>query len=837
MFDPQNIFIKKLAFFTLSLIMLTACSTRDNFGDGFSNNNSSNDSNVNDNGIIYASNIDDSDNDSQTYDDFPCVTDEDSPSRTDEYKRTRGLDAICASYAYDAGYSGKGQTVAVLEFEKVYDHAEFTDDDGNSAFITGDGARSPCNINGCGGGHITVVTATAAARKNTINDGDGEPHPNNMHGVAYDSDIVILSSVGSLINGVFDNVISMNNSWTDGVKATCFSYKKPDGTFENVYLKRNPGVRFGNKDCSSTGDSTPSALTLSRWKQITDRGTIVVFANGNDSLNSENGRIRIYRNADFSDEGEVLKASDLFGADHADMPNYTAMYPEYESALRGKWLTVIAVGSDKKITSYSNGCGAAKDYCIAAPGYVYAAGRSFGDTNLWSNVNGTSQAAPYVTGAIAVVKSAYPSLSSEEITDIILTSADDLGAKGTDNVYGRGMLNLRAAIQPIGELNAVTTNNQSLDVLMDDTSLTLASHFGTQIHEVEIGMRDNYNRTFIASPTKFDRVPITSSLDDYMQNFTSNSQTETYALTPQTSLNYQSDENQTWMHLVYDYGNATASIAFYDNLQPKLLPQILIGDESYAPILRAFAIRPAGEDIAQMNVSHQLNSRVTLSSYAAKGNYDTGHDFNELGTDINYKTDRLTLNIGMGHLREYQQFLGTEGTGAYALDGASLSQFSDIHISHKLHKNSRFSLFAHYALYETKVDMRYQQFAEIQDLQADHSAIGITGADIISEGDNLTISFNTALGVTDGALVQHTVLGYNDDGEYNNVSNRYDLAVENRHQQIAMVYQGRLENQGERNMPLFSHNRFFTTISYDNHYQHQQGLTQISIISGISAEF
>ena len=99
------------------------------------------------------------------------------------------------------------------------------------------------------------------------------------------------------------------------------------------------------------------------------------------------------------------------------------------------------------------------------------------------------------------------------------------------------------------------------------------------------------------------------------------------------------------------------------------------------------------------------------------------------------------------------------------------------------------------------------------------------------------ISFNTALGVTDGALVQHTVLGYNDDGEYNNVSNRYDLAVENRHQQLSLTYQGKLQNRGERNMPLFSQNRFFTSISYDNHYQHQQDVTQISIISGISTDF
>ncbi len=771
-----------------------------------------------------------------------CPISSSSVSRTAEYQNSSGLDAICASYAYDAGYSGEGQTVSLLDTPVFNDHAEFIDDNNQSAFINVGSASCSQTCSDNETYHGTHVAGIIGARKNTLTGSDAYK---NTHGVAYNANIkpvAIFDEEGvdntntqslaiAIRQGSGATIIAMNNSWGQEAIA-CVNYAGRD-----YYYPSPVRQNFIDDRCESINIPISNS-ELNAWRNAIDSGTIIVFANGNHGLNSANGRVGLYNSAEFERTAApdyVVNASSLFGASNADIPSYEASYPEYDSALKGKWISVIAVDSSNNITSFSNGCGATKDYCIAAPGYsIYGPLEA---PNEWGYYSGTSQAAPHVSGAIALLKEAYPSMSSEEIVSLILDSATDLGAKGTDNVYGRGMLNLRAAIQPIGELNAVTTNNQSLDVLMDDTSLTLAGHFGTQIHEVEIGMRDNYNRTFIASPTKFDRVPITSSLDDYMQNFTNSDQTETYALTPQTSLNYQSDENQTWMHLVYDYGNATASIAFYDNLQPKLLPQILIGDESYAPILRAFAIRPAGEDIAQMNVSHQLNSRVTLSSYAAKGIYDTGHDFNELGTDINYKTDRLTLNIGMGHLREYQQFLGTESTGAYALDGASLSQFSDIHISHKLHKNSRFSLFAHYALYETKVDMRYQQFAEIQDLQADHSAIGITGADIISEDDNITISFNTALGVTDGALVQHTVLGYTDDGEYNNVSNRYDLAVENRHQQFVMTYQGKLQNRGERNIPLFSQNRFFTSITYDNHYQHQQGLTQISIISGISAEF
>ncbi len=771
-----------------------------------------------------------------------CPIPSSSAAYTAEYEQSSGLVAICASYAYDAGYTGEGQTVSLLDTPVFTDHAEFIDDNGNSAFATGNNASCSHTCSNNNTHHGTHVAGIIGARKNTL------ASSSNMHGVAYNSKIKAIAIfdeagndngnaqtlVRAINQGSGATIIAMNNSWGTEI-ASCVNYQS-----KNYYYIRPPGKDFNDESCTSV-NFTPRNIELNAWKDAVNSGTIVVFANGNHGLNSTNGKVALYNNADFSRDAEpdqIINASALFGASNANITSYEAMYPEYDGALKGKWLNVIAVDSNNNITSFSNGCGVTKDYCIAAPGYNILGPI---EPQLWGYISGTSQAAPYVSGAIAVLKEAYPSMSSEEIVELILESADDLGAPGTDNVYGRGMLNLRAAIQPIGEVTAVTTDNQSFGVPMNDTSITLASHFGTQIHDIEIGMRDNYNRTFITSPTKFDREPISVTLDDYMQNFTNTNQIETYELTSQATLNYQAQENGAWVNLIYDYGNTTASVAFHDNLQPQILPN---DDDrngnnktQNSQKLRAFAIRPAGKDIAQMNIAHRLNQSLTLSNYAAKGMYDTGHDFNELGTDITYQNKRMAISIGVGHLREYQQFLGTQGTGAYALDGATLSQFSDINISHKLHKNSRFSAFAQYTLYQTDVDMHYQQFAEIADLQADNSKIGITGADIISDDDNLTISLNTQLGVTDGALVQHTVLGYHDDGSYNNVSNRYDLAVGNRHQQLSISYQGKLQNRGERNIPLFLQNRFFTTITIDKHYQHQQDLTQISIISGINTEF
>ena len=54
-------------------------------------------------------------------------------------------------------------------------------------------------------------------------------------------------------------------------------------------------------------------------------------------------------------------------------------------------------------------------------------------------------AAPHVSAAVAILKQEFPSLTGAQIVDLLLNSATDLGASGTDEVYGVGLLNLDGA--------------------------------------------------------------------------------------------------------------------------------------------------------------------------------------------------------------------------------------------------------------------------------------------------------------------------------------------------------------------------------------------------------
>ena len=132
--------------------------------------------------------------------------------------------------------------------------------------------------------------------------------------------------------------------------------------------------------------------------------------------------------------------------------------------------------------------------------------------------------------------------------------------------------------------------------------------------------------------------------------------------------------------------------------------------------------------------------------------------------------------------------------------------------------------------------MGYQDFASIDGLQADQYQIGFKGKNILSDDDGLNVALITKLGVTDGALNQNTVLGYTEAGGYNNVTQSYDLAVQERHQQFEVTYQGRMYQHADK-VSALQDNRFFTTIRVDQNLNHVQGKSQTEIVSGINARF
>ncbi len=165
---------------------------------------------------------------------------------------------------------------------------------------------------------------------------------------------------------------------------------------------------------------------------------------------------------------------------------------------QGRGLAVGAVDSTGALAPFSNKAGTAKDHFLVAPGVNVVSTRKDGGT---ATFNGTSFAAPAVSGAAAVVWGASPYLTGREVVDILLQSATDLGAPGVDDIFGHGLLNLDAALQPVGGTSIPTgTTVAAGGAPVATTGLALGSAFGDALrHQQALSqamMLDAYGRPF-----------------------------------------------------------------------------------------------------------------------------------------------------------------------------------------------------------------------------------------------------------------------------------------------------------------------------------------------------
>ena len=71
--------------------------------------------------------------------------------------------------------------------------------------------------------------------------------------------------------------------------------------------------------------------------------------------------------------------------------------------------------------------------------------RSSIPNGAYGKMSGTSMAAPHVSGAIALLRQAFPNAAVNDLKAALYFSARDLGDPGEDNIYGRGRIDVMAA--------------------------------------------------------------------------------------------------------------------------------------------------------------------------------------------------------------------------------------------------------------------------------------------------------------------------------------------------------------------------------------------------------
>jgi hypothetical protein len=191
----------------------------------------------------------------------------------------------------------------------------------------------------------------------------------------------------------------------------------------------------------------------------------------------------------------------------------------------GNGLVIIATAVDDNgiITKFSNKAGAAQNAVLSALGQgicceyrndtIYRL-----DANDGSSVrvfNGTSYSAPQISGAAALLAQAFPNLTGAQIVNLLLTSARDAGAAGTDALYGRGILDIGRAFAPAGTTSlagantivALTGNGGATSAAMGDAALAPMSANAVVLDSYGRAYDINIAEGISASPARLRLAP------------------------------------------------------------------------------------------------------------------------------------------------------------------------------------------------------------------------------------------------------------------------------------------------------------------------------------------
>jgi hypothetical protein len=174
-------------------------------------------------------------------------------------------------------------------------------------------------------------------------------------------------------------------------------------------------------------------------------------------------------------------------------PTFPAQFAGSDAAA-GTAIAVGAVDADNRIAGFSNRAGVTAEHFLVAPGVALLAPAAGGGSAL---VSGTSFAAPHVSGAAALLLQAAPHLNAAEIASLLLDTATDLGAPGTDPVYGRGLLDLGAALSPQGTLGVPLDDQvDGRAAPLESSRLSMSQAFGSGPELGRALMLDGYGRGY-----------------------------------------------------------------------------------------------------------------------------------------------------------------------------------------------------------------------------------------------------------------------------------------------------------------------------------------------------
>ena len=381
----------------------------------------------------------------------------------DDFKNQWGLTAIRADQAYaqlelEHGVGtepGSGQTVGIIDTGIDTGHPVFAGKTVSEHYFSG-----ATDETGDKTSHGTAVASVIVGRPSD----EFTARVTAGRGVARSADVAMFAIQAGSAGGEYNpiSLASLNtvdDRWESRINhVTAWSSGGRSLDFVNMSVGFHGIIeQYSAQDLRDNFGDTIAALAQSG---AADK-TILVWAAGNghgDPCDPDD----FTGNADLC--VEVIENGEPKHYVDAKSPEILPGMPARISELRGHQIAVVAVAPDSdddgdyEIASFSNRCGIAADWCIAAPGVGVKAAYfgpdpdddSPGARGSW-NPSGTSFAAPMVTGGLVVMKHYFrDQVSNTELVSRLLATADSQGIYADRSIYGRGLMDLGAATEPVG---------------------------------------------------------------------------------------------------------------------------------------------------------------------------------------------------------------------------------------------------------------------------------------------------------------------------------------------------------------------------------------------------
>jgi hypothetical protein len=697
-----------------------------------------------------------------------------------EYSRHWGLESINASSAYARGATGNNVLIGITDSGLDDTHAEIV---GANLSPNSDLQYDSYIPNTSQKRHGTMVASIAAG---SLDKNRNTP----MHGVGFDADILFVAIQLAEPDEDYDPIdlgdtdSSGNVTNADDVAQ---DFSGIDGFFSSLF----DFYDFYKADIVNNSYGFSGNIIDYTEAQVRN-----AFPNTILSMSQEG-------TPDYNKTIYVWAAGNAGGYDEADnsSPELLAGMSHFIEEIQGHSIAVVSIDEDGEISDFSNRCGVAMDFCIAAPGgsVTVAYPTSMDDAGIYEDeinnpnscvqdnscyavAGGTSFAAPFVTGGLAAISSYFDGqLGSTEIVSRLFSTANKNGVYANSEIYGQGLMDLAAATSPVGQTSAMMSN--SLSGPMVSASLTslqlITPAFGDAIargvsnhsviffDELQAPFRNSLNN--LVADYRNQINPIIGF--DEMHNFSrsmSHTDSEFFEV---GHANFQNISNElvTPSHLLESQANKNQYFAYFNESKKTFVSQGINGSwalgifkDTYLrnnsalrskfnnPWLNYTASGASFGSIKELN--NAFNLAYTIS--AGRNKFSPNETFLEKNSSllglIELQSNSKLPSLQFGILQENDSNSGLAGSGALSGTKNQITKFVGLSSVKNLLGGKIFGSI-HWGQ-SSDISHNIGMLKSIKEVKSSSFGFGYIQNSILNKRDQLTISIDQPLRVETGKL-------------------------------------------------------------------------------------